>query len=186
MDEEKVINFSSDVNEALDICHYGTKGQKWGERKYQNPDGTWTEIGKKRRRGFKEKISHIIQKKRASKAKESSVDENEKKRQRALHEKEKNKAIQKGKASDIEKFKYELTKDQKREVLERLKFEEDLKRYADKESKPKTMQQRLNEIEEAAKSTASITKSGIDLWNDLANIYNSSSNKEVKLPVINN
>lgn len=30
------------------ICHHGIKGQKWGVRRYQNPDGTLTEEGKKR------------------------------------------------------------------------------------------------------------------------------------------
>ena len=33
-----------------ELFHYGTKGQKWGERRYQNKDGTWTELGKERRR----------------------------------------------------------------------------------------------------------------------------------------
>ena len=33
-----------------DISHSGTKGQKWGIRNYQNPDGTYTELGKERRR----------------------------------------------------------------------------------------------------------------------------------------
>lgn len=30
------------------LCHHGIKGQKWGVRRYQNPDGTLTEEGKKR------------------------------------------------------------------------------------------------------------------------------------------
>lgn len=30
--------------------HYGVKGQKWGQRNYQNPDGTYTDLGKERRR----------------------------------------------------------------------------------------------------------------------------------------
>jgi hypothetical protein len=30
------------------ISHHGIKGQKWGIRRYQNPDGTLTELGKKR------------------------------------------------------------------------------------------------------------------------------------------
>jgi GNAT superfamily N-acetyltransferase len=30
------------------LYHYGIKGQKWGVRRYQNPDGSLTEAGKKR------------------------------------------------------------------------------------------------------------------------------------------
>lgn len=32
------------------ICHHGIKGQKWGVRRYQNEDGSLTELGKKRLR----------------------------------------------------------------------------------------------------------------------------------------
>lgn len=32
------------------IAHYGTPKQKWGQRNYQYPDGTYTELGKERRR----------------------------------------------------------------------------------------------------------------------------------------
>lgn len=35
-------------NETL--YHHGIKGQKWGLRRFQNSDGTYTEAGKKRRR----------------------------------------------------------------------------------------------------------------------------------------
>ena len=31
------------------LCHHGIKGQKWGVRRYQNEDGSYTEEGKKRR-----------------------------------------------------------------------------------------------------------------------------------------
>lgn len=30
------------------LAHHGVKGQKWGQRKYQNEDGTLTEEGKRR------------------------------------------------------------------------------------------------------------------------------------------
>ncbi len=31
------------------LVHWGIKGQKWGIRRYQNEDGTYTELGKRRR-----------------------------------------------------------------------------------------------------------------------------------------
>lgn len=31
-----------------DLTHHGIKGQKWGQRRFQNDDGTWTEAGKAR------------------------------------------------------------------------------------------------------------------------------------------
>lgn len=36
------------------LIHHGIKGQKWGIRRYQNPDGTLTEAGKKRYYDFSE------------------------------------------------------------------------------------------------------------------------------------
>lgn len=42
------------LDETFALQHYGVKGQKWGHRNYQNPDGTYTELGKERRRvGYK-------------------------------------------------------------------------------------------------------------------------------------
>lgn len=53
-----------------ELYHYGIKGQKWGVRRYQNPDGTLTEAGKKReeRKAIKE-----IKKDRRTAAKRASL-----------------------------------------------------------------------------------------------------------------
>ena len=36
------------MEKILILTHHGIKGQKWGIRRYQNPDGTLTSTGKKR------------------------------------------------------------------------------------------------------------------------------------------
>lgn len=41
------------------LYHYGTLGQKWGIRRYQNPDGTLTEAGKRRYWGGGSDYTHV-------------------------------------------------------------------------------------------------------------------------------
>jgi hypothetical protein len=48
MNDELQAVMQEDDQNSLE--HYGVKGQKWGQRNYQNPDGTYTELGKERRR----------------------------------------------------------------------------------------------------------------------------------------
>ena len=48
--------YYSNFTYSNELYHHGIKGQQWGVRRYQNEDGTYTSIGKERRRGnfFKE------------------------------------------------------------------------------------------------------------------------------------
>jgi hypothetical protein len=52
-----------------ELYHHGTKGMRWGFRRYQNPDGSYTEEGKRRRleaagKGIERSIKREIAKKK--------------------------------------------------------------------------------------------------------------------------
>ena len=47
-----------------ELYHYGVKGQRWGVRRYQNQDGTYTEAGKKRYRNIQDEYGHDSEKAR--------------------------------------------------------------------------------------------------------------------------
>ena len=46
-----------------ELYHYGVKGQKWGIRRYQNPDGSLTEKGKRRMKTLQGKSDKLDAKK---------------------------------------------------------------------------------------------------------------------------
>ena len=50
-----------------ELCHYGVLGMKWGIRRYQNPDGSLTAAGKKRKNLSADDRSHLSEKSRRSK-----------------------------------------------------------------------------------------------------------------------
>lgn len=60
MEDNKEL-FTMEGFKKTDLEHHGVKGQKWGERRYQNSDGSLTPEGRKRYRQSKEQLRNRYQ-----------------------------------------------------------------------------------------------------------------------------
>lgn len=128
MDMSSLINSYS----PYELYHHGILGMKWGVRRYQNKDGTLTELGRK---------------KYLKDAERGKATEEDKQR----YEKTKEKALKLGKASDIVKFRNELTKQDIDLALQRLETD---RRLAEALSYEKTG---FDRIDSAMKKVGKIT-----------------------------
>jgi len=140
------------------LIHYGVPLMKWGHRRYQHDDGTWTEEGLERRRNgiasghtsLKDRIKEKkkqktreknLKKARAAKAKKAEEkkkqEEQEAKeaKRKEKFEQEKQKILMSGKASDVLKYKGLLTNQELSTVVSRLDYEKKLSDMKDREIK---------------------------------------------------
>ena len=67
-----------------ELYHHGVPGQRWGFRRYQNPDGTLTPAGRRRANKLAEKYAKVTGKKLI--VKKRSVQGNEKQKPKAISE----------------------------------------------------------------------------------------------------
>ena len=67
-----------------ELYHYGVLGQRWGFRRYQNPDGTLTPAGRRRANKLAEKYAKVTGKKLI--IKKRSVQGNEKQKPKTISE----------------------------------------------------------------------------------------------------
>lgn len=133
------------------ICHHGILGQKWGRRRYQNPDGSLTELGRKRY--AKQEIKR------------------ERKEQKL--EAKKHKIITTG---DTERLKKYINKFSDRDIQE---FQ-NRKRLLDQLSRGETdaSNKMKPSIVEKTKTTVDKARSLLDSYNRAANIVNNITGEE--------
>lgn len=56
------------IDRSNHLEHHGIKGQKWGIRRFQNKNGTWTSLGKKIRRAKEKRTAEAEKKKKLERA----------------------------------------------------------------------------------------------------------------------
>lgn len=145
------------------IQHSGTKGMKWGQRLYQNKDGSLTPLGRVRYSTSKKYKTTVNRQRALKKAREA-------KEEKKHHEENRQKAIKSGSASEVIKFKGEFTKAEMDSISARLTWEKSMKDFSDREiATGKTKTQKL--FDKIGKAT-NYAETGLKAYNTLANIYN--------------
>lgn len=116
----------SSLGDSLE--HHGIKGQKWGVRRFQNPDGSLTALGKKRY-GTVDNLRKAYEKKLFGKGK--VLPEPPKPKPKVDPEKEKAKAIQDGDVKTILKYAGTMSTQELNEATNRAATIDRLKKMAD-------------------------------------------------------
>ena len=137
--------------ENPELKHWGIKGMKWGIRRYQNKDGSLTRAGKKRQAANLEK------------ARQAKSDKKK-------YEDAKNEAVKRGSASEVLKYKGDLTPAQMKEAKDRLQWENDISGYVTKQAENgnSTIKNIFNKME----TGTNYATTAIKAYNTVANVIN--------------
>lgn len=185
-----------------ELHHWGIKGMRWGQRRYQNKDGSLTPAGRKRYEKEMERLKaekRKIRNEKATanklakldamrkqvddlkkgKAKEKPETPEEAEKRKAEYEAERQRVIKSGTAEEALKFKNDLKKSEMDEIKNRLQWEKDMNDFA-KEGRDATAKRFFDKV---GKYTTYAEKTA-KAYNFVANVINAFSDNPVPLPKI--
>lgn len=154
----------NELNETYqdELAHYGIAGMKWGIRRYQNPDGTLTEAGKKRY-GTVENLEAGRTKRQADK-----------------YEAAKKSAIASGSAKEISKYASGMSNAEMNDALNRVRNKQALDALVISEGQTK-----LDNVIKTAGNVASAATNVTKAYNAGAKIVNTFTGKNLPIVGIN-
>jgi hypothetical protein len=163
------------------LAHHGILGQKWGVRRYQNKDGTYTVAGKKRYRASKEeqaKSQQVIDDAHKYMGEEASkkATENEKKHLDYLTSVDKKQYQKDILGYDDEDGLWENLEEMYDDDLEETKHNVGLGKYAIKNAR--IMEQKLNEIDTKSTRYEDVEKYVDDLLKEMVGTSNAEYEKD--------
>jgi hypothetical protein len=142
------------------LQHHGIRGQRWGIRRFQKKDGSLTSAGKKRYGGPEDSVE----------SKES-------------YEAGKQKALKSGNATEVLKYKGDLTPQEMQSALNRINWERSMKDISNKEIAEN--KNKADKIFKVIDTATTRVNTAAKAWNTVANVINAFNGTDsVSLPKI--
>lgn len=177
------------------LTHYGIKGQKWGIRRYQNPDGSLTSAGRKRYsdsggiRGAVSKVKNVVTRrgsssKAAAKKKQAEKEEKEKEtleQKKETLEQKKERVLKSRSAKELYENADLFTTQELQSAYNRLSLERNISSLV-----PKDVDKGKQFVDNAIKTAKTLNDAidtGSKLYSNVAKVYNSLTEEGRKKPL---
>ncbi len=175
----------------LYLAHHGILGQKWGVRRYQNADGSLTAAGKLRYapdgNGGYRKLSGSERRaaEKAAKRRTAALEKARKARiEKAEYEKGKQEALKTGDASKIDKYFNDLSPEEQRQTLERMRTKQEFQRMLNNEAQLVSQgKSKMDQLMDGVSKATDWSEKGIRMYNVIAKV-NNAFNSETYMPSI--